>query len=293
MEASTKEATIISFINMKGGVGKTTLCKEVSNYLSLCEVSSNKSAKVLLIDIDPQSNLTQALIERYKPTNADQVSIENIFDTKSMGYQMDKILLNLHDKLDLVPGELETVFLERAQNNNTSHKLMDFIKDNDLKNKYDYIFIDCPPTYSVYTEMAFFCSDYYIVPVIPDAYSALGVDLLERVVSDIIHNNRNTIFVNRKPRNLGVIFTRVDLKQKPQQQSFLEVLGNTDIVNKNDIYIFQSRFNESNKLSTSEFDKMITDRNDGRLIDMMDRICSELIARLEVLESGGVVAQEN
>ncbi len=61
-------------------------------------------------------------------------------------------------------------------------KLNNFVESNDLKNKYDYIFIDCPPTYSFYTIAAFFASDVYIVPVVPDAYSLLGVNLLEDVV---------------------------------------------------------------------------------------------------------------
>lgn len=298
MKSTLRNAAIVSFINMKGGVGKTTLCKEMGNYLSLkFENGNEEDVKILLIDIDPQSNLTQALNERYLPSNLDKktkghkVSIENIFNTKTTGYDVDKIIVSLHKNLDLIPGELETVFLERAQNNNTSHKLMDFIKDNNLKEKYDYIFIDCPPTYSVYTEMAFFCSDYYFVPVIPDAYSSLGVDLLERVVADIVFNNRNTIFSNRKPENIGVIFTRVDLANKPQQQTYIDALEETDIVLNNKINIFKNKFIESNKLSTSQFDKMLTDRSDVRLDSMIESICIEFIERMEVIKNESTVEE--
>ncbi|MBE6064823.1 ParA family protein [Clostridium cochlearium] len=296
MQYNKRDAAIVSFINMKGGVGKTTLCKEMGNYLSLRYKNKNdEDLKVLLIDIDPQANLTQALNERYRPDYKEyeqKVSIENIFNTKTTGYDIDRIIVKLHKNLDLIPGELETIFLERAQNNNTSHKLMDFIEDNKLKEKYDFIFIDCPPTYSVYTEMAFFCGDYYFIPVIPDAYSALGVDLLERVVADIIYNNRNSIFKDRKSKNIGVIFTRVDLSNKPQQQHFIDALSEIKIIKENNINIFNSQFTESNKLSTSQFEKMLTDREDKKLDNMIDNICSEFLDRVEVLKDE-VVNKEN
>ena len=296
MKLNKKEAAVVSFINMKGGVGKTTLCKEMGNYLSLKFKNENdENLKILLIDIDPQSNLTQALNERYRPDISDEdakVSIENIFDTKTAGYDIEKIIVKLHDNLDIIPGELETIFLGRAQNNNTSHKLMDFIEDNKLKEKYDYIFVDCPPTYSVYTEMAFFCSNYYFVPVIPDAYSSLGVDLLERVVYDIVYNNRNSIFKDRKSEHIGVIFTRVDTQSKPQQQTFIDALSEIEIVKRNNINIFKSQFTESNKLSTSQFDKMLTDRSDMKLDNMINEICTEFLERVEVLRNG-IANKEN
>ncbi|AUJ25173.1 ParA family protein [Virgibacillus dokdonensis] len=292
-----RHGKIISFINMKGGVGKTTLCKEMANYISLTvNEATNEKFKVLVIDIDPQSNLTQAFDSRFPQTNmviSDESgnviqgkrSIEKIFNNKPIENTKD-IIVELHDNLDIIPGELETVFLERAQNNNTAHKLMDFVKDNKITKDYDFIFIDCPPTYSVYTEMAFFISDFYFVPVIPDAYSTLGVDLLERVVDDIVYNNRNTIFSENKPLNLGVVFTRVDKANKPQQESYIKALGKSDIVNEKKIYIFKSMFTESNKLSTSEFEKLITDREDKRLGSMLSNLCTEFLYRVEDLTNG-------
>lgn len=279
-------AKVISFINMKGGVAKTTLCREMANNISLqyYDNEEDRPLKVLLIDIDPQSNLTQALGERYNTEKLVGASIENIFNTKTTGYDLDKIIVKLNDNLDIVPGELKTIFLERAHNTTTAQKLLNFIEEHDLKDIYDYIFIDCPPTYSIYTEMAFFCSDYYLVPVIPDAFSALGVDLLERVVADIVYNNRRTIFRLHKPKSLGIIFTRVDKKQKPVQETHMSALPKADIVRKNELYIFKNQFTESNKISTSNFDKLINDRHDNALTNMLDEICSEFLDRIEELD---------
>ena len=284
------DAKIISFINMKGGVGKTTLCKEVACYLTerfeISEEEKKRNLRVLLIDIDPQANLTQSLLERFERnipklnTNiGEKRSIEKIFSKDITGMKDEDIILKLTDNLHLIPGELETVFLERSQSSNTASKLLDFIMDFKIREKYDYVILDCPPTYSVYTEMALYCSDFYFVPVVPDAYSTLGVDLLERVVEDIIYHKRHSIFKERKPYNLGVIFTRVDLADKPKQQNFIEALKDSDLVERKEIYTFGSHFIESNKVSTAEFDKYIIDRDDTRLDTMMIEICEELLQR--------------
>lgn len=283
------DAKIISLINMKGGVGKTTLCKEVACYLSerFWIEDEQRNLKVLLIDIDPQANLTQSLLERFDK-NIDRLNdsldnkrtIEKIFSKDITGMQDEEVILKLTDNLHLIPGELETVFLERSQGTNTATKLMDFIMDFKIREKYDYVLLDCPPTYSVYTEMSLYCSDFYFVPVVPDAYSILGVDLLERVVKDIIYHKRNSIFKEKKPYNLGLIFTRVNLVDKPKQVNFMSALVKSNLVADNDIYIFNSSFIESHKVSTAEFDKYIIDRDDNKLDTMMIEICEELLERV-------------
>ena len=294
-----RSAKVISFINMKGGVGKTTLCREIALYLSeRYQHTDGSPIKVLLIDIDPQANLTQSLLEKFnKETtfnkeNGDidyKCSVDNIFKQEMVGMTKKHVIIELNENLDLIPGELETIFLQRQQNPSTPNKLMDYIIDEKLRSEYDYIFLDCPPTYSVYTEMSFYTSDYYFVPAVPDAYSVLGVDLLERVVKDIVYSQRNTVFKDSQPKNLGVMWTRVNLTAKPKQEDYMDGLEIADIVINNKIHIFESIFYESNKLATSTFDKNIVDRNDKSLDEMMIKICDELIDRLEVIESENVV----
>lgn len=291
---------VISFINMKGGVGKTTLCKEMATYLADTNINGReKPYKILLIDIDPQSNLTQSLDERYNLGIADAInkkeelkkkgesiteivpSIQNIFTPPEAGNIYECSIKQITDNLTIVPGELETIFLERSKSSTTSNKLLDFIEDYKLRDKFDFIFIDCPPTYSIYTEMATFCSDFYFIPVVPDAYSSLGVNLLEKVMADIVKENRNTVFQNKKIKNLGVIFTRVDLKNKPKQQDHMDALKESDTVIENNIYIFKNEFKESNKTSTASFDKLIRDREDKKLLSMLEDICLEFIKTWE------------
>lgn len=249
--------------------------------------SDGSNYKILLIDIDPQANLTQAVNEHFYPDDdIPNKSIEILFNKKPTGFKPEDIIVSLpNDNLDLIPGELETIFLERASGNSTSQKLMDFILDYKIKDEYDFVIIDCPPTYSIYTEMAFFVSDYYFVPVIPDKYSILGVDLLERVVSDIIANNKNSIFKDKVPQNIGVIFTRVNLIDKPKQKDYINAMKSSGIVRNNNIYIFSEYFKESNKLSTFDLGKLVSDTKDRRLQLMMDEICDDFLKRIDSLEN--------
>jgi len=162
---------------------------------------------------------------------------------------------------------------------------MDYILDEKLRKNYDFIFLDCPPTYSVYTEMSFYASDYYFVPAVPDAYSVLGVDLLERVVDVIVRSQRNSIFKESQPKNLGVVWTGVNLSRRPRQKEYMEGLNDSEIVLENNIHIFESIFYESNKLATAPFEKSIVDREDKNLDDIMTKICDELIERIEEVEN--------
>ncbi|WP_375566663.1 ParA family protein [Bacillus pumilus] len=289
---------VISLINMKGGVGKTTLCREIALYMSTYYSNQGeggtKIPRILLIDVDPQANLTQSLLEKYsKETKfytenekGEKVleykcSVDNIFKEDMVGADRKRVILNLKENLDLMPGELETIFIQRQNNSSTPNKLMDYIIEEDLRGEYDFIFLDCPPTYSVYTEMSFYASDYYFVPAVPDAYSVLGVDLLEKVVKDIVKAQRNGVFKERQPKNLGVIWTGVNLTRRPRQAEYIEGLKDSDIVIENKIHIFDSIFFESNKLATAPFEKSIIDRQDKTLDDTMTKICNELIDRIE------------
>lgn len=294
---------VISLINMKGGVGKTTLCREIALYMSTYYSKEDEDGtripiRILLIDVDPQANLTQSLLEKYSKETKFytenekgekileyKCSVDNIFKEDMVGADRKRVILNLKENLDLMPGELETIFIQRQNNSSTPNKLMDYIIEEDLRREYDFIFLDCPPTYSVYTEMSFYASDYYFVPSVPDAYSVLGVDLLEKVVKDIIKAQRNGVFKEKQPKNLGIIWTGVNLNRRPRQADYIEGMKDSDIVIGNKIHIFDSIFLESNKLATAPFEKSIIDRQDKTLDETMTKICDELIKRIEEMNN--------
>lgn len=209
---------IISMLNMKGGVGKTTLCKEISYYLS------NQDKKVLIIDVDPQANLTQSFFEKfnfkhsYETNNAKNAgynicnaTISKVFEYTSLvqGATKEDYILHLNDNLSIIPGDLNAVFFERSAGGSESENaLKNFIEDFEIKDEYDYIFLDCPPTFSFYTTAALLASDFYVSPIHPDSYSVLGIDLLYQVVDRLkaVYRDR---FKSVPLDHLGVIFSNI------------------------------------------------------------------------------------
>lgn len=278
---------IVSFLNMKGGVCKTTLCKEIALYLSeRCE------KKVLVIDIDPQSNCTQSFFERFdilKIEDGELItdksklpSIENIFSKgKSIlaEPELDSIILKLTDNLHIIPGDLHTVFMERETGTGASEqRLFNFFDETKLNNEYNYVFIDCPPTYSFYTVSALLASNYYLVPLKPDAYSLLGLDLLEEVVSELRKSYR-TNFAIKPINNLGVLFTMIPrVERKGVDKNIAQLKYACD---SKGITYFENDFPKVDKLSTSKLSTFIIDREDRELIKSLSEICEEFESKVE------------
>lgn len=279
-----EKRNVVAFLNMKGGVCKTTLCKEIALYIAEME-----KKKVLVIDIDPQANCTQSFFERYKILSEedDQIiteklnlpSIQNIFSKSKdrlRPLSKDDFICELSSNLHLIPGDLNTVFMERETASGTAEqKLFNIVDEFDLKNEYEYIFIDCPPTYSFYTVAALLVSNYYFVPVVPDIYSILGLDLLERVVADL-KNSYRANFKDRTLNNLGVILTKVPKKPNKSMEN------NIDSIKKNfkNIYFFENVFIKADKLSNSNLDTFIIDRKDDDLIKRLSDVCIEFERRV-------------
>lgn len=282
-----EKRNIVSFLNMKGGVCKTTLCKEIAYTLS-----KEKDKRILVIDIDPQSNCTQSFFEKYNVIPGEDIhkltnvksklpSIENIF---SKSYDMitepnlDNIIYKLDDRLHIIPSSLGTVFMERETTNGNDQKLLNFIKEKKLKDIYDFIFIDCPPTYSFYTISALLATDYYLVPLVPDIYSLLGLELLNGVVKRLNVTYKSIIEYN-PIYNLGVIFTKVPTSNQISKN----MLSNIEGIKKEfpDIYFFEEKFQDSEKLATNKLETFIIDRNDKSLLNNIKLICEEFLERME------------
>lgn len=233
-EVEVKEpAKVISFINMKGGVGKTTLTKEIGYFLA-----AKRNKRILFIDLDPQSNLTQSFFRKYNYSQEDLIDVdfeqtgETNGSTVGISVEVKKkhytnasihklftpgkvseltkqdCILELDERISIIPGTLKSVFSER--NSNIENHLYNYVSRHKLKEEYDYIFIDCPPTYSNYTIAALITSDFYITPTRPDSYSVLGIDMLDQVVNQI-KDHHHIYFVGRELKALGVVFS--DLQQ--------------------------------------------------------------------------------
>lgn len=186
---------IISLINLKGGVGKTTLTVALGEFFSLLY-----ELKVLIIDTDPQTNATVALMDEkeWKRRNVKGQTLLGIFKDAVDKYQVFsakeaivKKVSNIGggiDNLHLLPSSLDLIefqeeFLYKA------HNYAEVFKPSLLKERlaevlpfYDMVLVDCPPDLGFITRNALYMSDYYLIPVIPDILSTYGIpQIISRV----------------------------------------------------------------------------------------------------------------
>lgn len=289
-------AKVVSFINMKGGVGKTTLLFEMAHLIAKkFRHKDGSKFKILLIDTDPQANLTQNEQDRYIKINNIEDNVNEtdqketgIFGTKSIQRLFDsdmasveqteknEVIFKIDECIDLIPGELETIFLERSQSGKGA-LLRNFILDNDLKSQYDLILIDCPPTYSLYTELSMLISDYYLIPTIPDAYSILGIDLLNEVVEDLKRVHRHSIFEKTSPQLLGIIINKVKDGDK-KSSDWVETVRQSYGVSK----VFSTQVPIRSKLSKATLDVALVDTHAQAVINILLRVCQEFLERLSI-----------
>jgi len=212
---------IISFINQKGGVGKTTMC------FNLAFAMKEKGHRVLVIDLDPQANLTMLVAPQL---SADHPSILSLMinqnkDLKSLHrpYTVSDILIK--GEIDLLPSAQElsgfdlTFSLIRSPRQLVLKKCIEML---DLKNRYDYIFIDCPPTLGLLVINALCASDGIIVPFRADDFSKRGLEHLYEVLNDI-----EDMSIVKVPEVLIHVPNMIDSRRKQENtdlNSIIEVI---------------------------------------------------------------------
>ncbi|WKC77986.1 ParA family protein [Borreliella turdi] len=227
---------IISVINQKGGVGKTTSAINISYSMILL----NK--KILLIDIDSQGNSTSGTnTSEYIPENSSYELINKKIKVKPLS----------HFRLDIIPSSIKLALLEKELINELSRE--NFLK-NALtlyeKDKYDFIIIDCPPTLSILTINALIASNYLLIPIETEFFAFEGINQLIDTINTIKQINKNLDIA-------GVFINKYDIRNKSKEKYvislkkvFKEKLLNTKI--RKNITISKS---QEAKMPVYEYDK--------------------------------------
>ena len=161
----------ISVTNQKGGVGKTTTCVNLASYVA------DAGKKVLLIDIDPQGNACASLgVEVEKGENSIYEVLLGEVQTKDAIYKsVVKNLDVLPSTVDLAGAEVDLVYVDNREN-----VLKEALKD--IKNSYDFIFIDCPPSLGLLTVNALTATDSIIIPIQCEYFPLVGLGQLMNTV---------------------------------------------------------------------------------------------------------------
>ena len=186
---------VIAIANQKGGVGKTTTT------INLAACVAEKGKKILVIDMDPQGNATTGFgIEK---NELDNTVYELMLGECSV---KECIIPNVIENLSLIPSNVnlaaaEIELVEQARKEYILKNEIDWVKD-----QYDYIFIDCPPSLSMLTVNAMTTADSVLVPIQCEYYALEGLSQLIHTVNLI----RKKINPNLKME--GVVFTMYDAR---------------------------------------------------------------------------------
>tara|TARA_B100001121_G_scaffold10440_1_gene8654 strand:- start:281 stop:1075 length:795 start_codon:yes stop_codon:yes gene_type:complete len=197
---------IISVINQKGGVGKTT------TVINLAAGLSQLSKKILVIDLDPQGNATTGL----GLSNMDN-SIDTIYGVLNGSKEIHEVIKKTKfENLEIITSnvDLSGLEVETANDNNRAFilktKLASFL--NNSRGSYDYILIDCPPSLSLLTVMALVSSNSILVPLQTEFFALEGLTQLIKTIERI------KVSLNPDLKIRGILLTMYDKRNKLSSQ---------------------------------------------------------------------------
>lgn len=231
---------IVSVINYKGGVGKTTVTANLAGELAW------RGYKVLVIDTDAQANLTFSFVtpDQWDTKYKSDRTIKSWFDAIALGKEPPPLsdfvihpeVVNTRvgkegGKIDLICSHLGLINVDlelatllggvnmtQAKKNyiKVHGKLKEAIAELAEQEDYDIVLIDCPPNFNIVTKNAIVASEQILIPAKPDYLSTLGIDYLQRSVKELVKEFNEYAELDEgtepiSPQVLGVVFTMIQI----------------------------------------------------------------------------------
>ena len=198
---------VICIFNQKGGVGKTT------TNINLCAYLAMEGYKVLTIDIDPQGNTTSGL-------GLDKRNLElSMYDVLTSDTSLKDVILksDLVQNLHIAPStmELAGAEVEMIERNYREKILID--KISEVKDNYDFIFIDCPPSLGILTINALTASNSVLIPIQCEFYALEGVGQLINTIQLVKKSLNKNLTIE------GVLMTMFDFRTNLSNEVYKEV----------------------------------------------------------------------
>lgn len=196
---------VISIANQKGGVGKTTTAVNLSTVLA------KKGRKVLLMDADPQGNATSGLgVNKEQQFSIYDVLIEDIEVENTLQKTNVKNLDLCPSNINLAGAEVQLVSME-----NREHRLKE--KIDKIRDQYDFIIIDCPPSLGLTTLNSFTASDSVLIPIQCEYYALEGLGQLINTIELVREHMNKSLYIE------GALLTMYDARTNLSNQVVKEV----------------------------------------------------------------------
>ena len=198
---------IIAFSNQKGGVGKTTTCVNVATYMALM------GKRILILDLDPQGNATTAVgIVKSKElkTIYDLIDGENAYDEVIQPTIIENLYI-IPSTVDLAGAEVELISIPQRE------KVIKLILD-EIKESYDFILIDCPPSLGLITVNALTAANSVIIPIQCEYFALEGLTQLMNTIRLIRHHLNPDLDIE------GVVMTMKDKRYNLTNQVSNEII---------------------------------------------------------------------
>lgn len=265
---------VISFVNLKGGVGKTALSV---NFAAYC---GSKGLRVLLIDTDPQTNATFSCISivQWKKHSEEKGTIASIMgmrrhvSAEGAEVSAEKVIVpSVFQGVDLLPSHLDlfSIDLDLASTTARESKLKRALKD--VSDRYDIIICDCPPNLTIPTQNSLAMSTHFVVPVSPDFLSALGIGILLNRIKEFCEDLQHDLV------HVGIVLSRVG---RPAQHR-TEITE--DIRNKFGTLVLDTEIKERASVSeAASLTKPIFQMGNQEAITEFRNFSEELLARVGV-----------
>jgi chromosome partitioning protein len=260
---------IIAIANQKGGVGKTTITRELAACCAL------RGFQTLAIDCDPQGNLTSSWVDSdvYEATLS-HVLIEPEPATGGKVEPLpldDAILESPIENLDLVPADIRLARFE-MQPDYLTHRLRNQLKEHGKG--YDLVFIDCPPQLGKLLTAALYASDYVIVPCASDAMGLQGLSDLAFTIEQVRKN------VNSDLKMLGAIINLYKPQRNLSSESRAAVEAAVGLVG----YVFDTNIHDYSKVAEAPSQKLpaVLYAKSHRAADQLWSLTDEVLDRLNI-----------